>query len=210
MGHPLKTFATVAWALPLSSLLAAAAGAHETQPAVLDLALGDRAEMRLSLSAEAVLAGIDLSVWGDTDAAPEAAAYDALRALDADALAETVAAEGIGEVLLSEGLGPLSLDTVEVVPEPDAELPRETILTLSAPVTGAVRIGPAQRFGQLILRQEDEAGFAGLVAPGELSPPLAMPAAGGSAIHPALWALAAAAALALAWVAARALRRRGG
>ena len=159
------------WAALLSSL-ASITFAHETQPAVMDAAIAEAATLTLSLNAEAVLAGIDLSEYADTDDAPEAAAYDALRALSADELAETLAAEGIGDILLTEGLGPLSLDAVEVVPEANAELPRETIVTLSAPVTGAVRVGPAARFGQMILRQEDETAFSGLLTPGELSPAL--------------------------------------
>ena len=159
------------WAALLSSL-ASITFAHETQPAVMDVALGEGAAIALDLNAEAVLAGIDLSVYEDTDDAPEAAAYDALRALPDEALAEAVRAEGLGEILLTEGLGALELVSVEVVAEPDAELPRRTVVTLVAPMEGAVRIGPAPRLGSLILRQEDETGFAGLLSPGELSPVL--------------------------------------
>ena len=156
----------------LLSTLATITFAHETQPAVMDLDLGEGAVLTLDLNAEAVLAGIDLSAYDDTDDAPEAEAYDALRALPDEALAEAVGSEGLDGILLTEGLGALTLTGVEVVPEPDPELPRRTIATLEAPVDGAVRIGPAPRLGSLILRQEDETAFAGILAPGELSPAL--------------------------------------
>ena len=159
-------------AAALLSSLPAVTIAHETRPAIMDLTLGESAEATLTMNAEAWLAGIDLSVWEDTNEAPEAAAYDALRALPPGGLADALMAEGIGGALVSEGLGAWDLLSVEVIPEPDAELPRDTVLALSAPVTGDVRIGPSARLGNLILRQEDEAAFAGLVAPGALSPVL--------------------------------------
>ena len=159
------------WAALLSSL-ASVTSAHETRPAIMDLALGERAEATLTMNAEAWLSGIDLSVWGDTDDAPQAAAYDALRALPPEGLADALAAEGLAGALVSEGLGDWEIVSIEVIPEPDAELPRDTVLSLSAPVTGDVRIGPSARLGNLILRQEDESAFAGLVAPDTLSPVL--------------------------------------
>ena len=171
MRLPLEVWRTVILAALLSSL-AAIAPAHEIRPAVMDLDLGERAEMTLSLNAEALLAGVDLSLHEDTDDAPEAAAYDALRALPDEALAERLRERGVAGALLTEGLGGLELLAVEVIAEPDAELPRDTLVTLAAPVAGAVRIGPAPAFGSLILRQEDETAFAGLLGPGELSPAL--------------------------------------
>ena len=59
--------------------------AHEIRPAIMDIGLAenrtDTLEIRLSFTAESVLAGMDLSDLTDTDDSPKAAEYDRLRAL---------------------------------------------------------------------------------------------------------------------------------
>ena len=65
--------------------------AHELRPAVMDIGISDdrpgQLAIRLTLSGEAVLAGLDLSGITDTDASDRSAAYDALRALSSADLA---------------------------------------------------------------------------------------------------------------------------
>lgn len=146
----------------------------------MDVTVADPTVIAVALDAEAILAGIDLSATADTNDAPEAAAYDALRALPPDALAERFEAAfpAFAGALLLEGLGAPALRSVEVAAEPDPELPRDTRVVMEAPLEApAPSIGFPETYGELILRQRDEDAFAGLLAPGELSPPLAAAAA---------------------------------
>ena len=151
------------------------AAAHEIRPAVMDVTLDGEVTGVVDLNAEAILAGIDLSQYADTNEAPEAGDYDRLRALPAGQLAaafeEGFAAFAGG--LRLEGAGAPRLVSVEVTEEPNAELPRDTRVTFAAPLeAGAVRIGWAPAYGELIVREVADDGFAGIVPLGELSPAL--------------------------------------
>ena len=162
----------------LVSIWGALASAHEIRPAIMDVTVAEgRMTAAVDLNAEAILSGIDLSRYADTNEAPEAEAYDRLRALPPEALAEAVR-EGFArfaEGLRLEGAGPVALEGVEVVPEPEAELPRDTRVTLSAEAgAGGVRVGWAPAYGELIVRETGgaEGAFAGLLPTGALSPAL--------------------------------------
>ncbi len=156
------------------------AAAHEVRPAIADVTLSeDRVALQIRLSAEALVAGIDLEGLADTNEAPEAEAYDALRALPdaefADRLREAwgdlrqgVIVDAGGERVL------LELDSLEVEPQSDLELPRDTILQLSGalPANGAdVTVGWVAANGPIIVRQTgggDDA-YAGFLDNGALS-----------------------------------------
>ncbi len=131
----------------------------------------------VTLNAEALLSGIDLSAHDDSADAPEVAEYDRLRALDAGALAAAFEADWprIARGLTLDGAGAPALVGVAVGEEPDPALPRDAVVTFEAAMEGAsVRVGWAPAYGELILREVSEGGepFAGILAPGELSPPL--------------------------------------
>lgn len=168
--------ARVAAALALS-MAAGAATAHEVRPAVMDVAVGEALRATVDLNAEAILAGVDLSVWGDTDAAPEAAEYDRLRAMDGVALANELEAAWprVAQGLALEGAGAPALRSVDVGAEGNPDLPRDTRVVFEAPVeAAAVRVGWAPAYGELILREvsDEPAPFAGILPLGHLSPPL--------------------------------------
>ncbi len=160
-----------------------AADAHEVKPAIADVALSqDRIELQITLNAETMVAGIDIEGLEDTNDAPGAERYDALRALPDAEFAESLKAawpdlrKGVivdanGEKVL------LDLGSVEVQPQSDLELPRDTVVQLSAalPDNGAdVRVGWLAAYGPIIVRQTgggDDA-YAGFLDGGALSEPL--------------------------------------
>ena len=111
------------------------ASAHELRPAVAEVSVNeDRIEISLRLAVETLLAGIDQSQVADTDEAPEAEVYDRLRGLPDRALAQMVETRfsDISAVILLEGAGPLRLASVDVIAEPDLELARDTVVSMSA------------------------------------------------------------------------------
>ena len=159
---------TLTWAAPLR--------AHETQPAVANVSVNPGLfEMSVIVNAEALLAGVDLSVYSDTNDAPEVEEYDRLRALDATALGTDLEAAWpkLAEGFVLQGASDLSLNGFEVSTPPSDELARETTLFLSAVVgEGAegVQVGWVKEYGTLIVRQErDGEVYASLVQNGELS-----------------------------------------
>ncbi len=157
--------------------------AHEIRPAIADATLSeDRVELQITLNAESLLAGIDLEGLEDTNEAPEAELYDELRALPDDEISkrlteawpdlrDSVIVDADGERVL------LALDAVEVKAESDIELPRDTVVQLSAALPsndGDVQIGWVAENGPIIVRQTgggDDA-YAGFLDRGALSDPL--------------------------------------
>ena len=188
-------------ALALSTLLAALAGviaplrAHEVVPAVADLTAGaGQVLLDLRVIAEAHLAGIDLDGLTDTNEAPAADVYDALRALDPGTLADRI--EG-GWAVMFAGLelradgAPLALGLAEVSVEdqPDPELARfsRVVLTAALPEgTRALTLDWPRGQGALVLRQQGVAEpFTGYLEGGARSPEIALagsPAQGGGAV----------------------------
>ncbi|HSF65511.1 MAG TPA: HupE/UreJ family protein, partial [Paracoccaceae bacterium] len=127
-----------------------------------------------------------LGAIADTDTAPQASNYDALRALPPGALAARVRASAAdyaaGLPVLSDR-GPVALTVVDVaVDDPgDIRLTRATRVTLAGnlpPGATALRIAQPAAQGALALRQTGvEAPFTAYLAAGEVSP--AIPLAGG-------------------------------
>ncbi|WP_341213177.1 HupE/UreJ family protein [uncultured Limimaricola sp.] len=166
----------------LSSLAASAALAHEVLPAIADMeAVGDRLELTVEAPLEGHVAGIDLGAVEDTNAAPEAETYDALRALGAEAMEARFRAfwpEMAARIeILVDGVAVTpDLDGVEI-PEPgDLSLPRPASLSFSVPLpegAEAVRIGWDAAFGTLVIRQQGvEKPYDGYLEAGALSDPI--------------------------------------
>jgi hypothetical protein len=181
-----KIVRTMVWCFLLmsSALLgflssAGLARAHELRPAVAEVSVHeDRIEISLRLAVETLLAGIDQSQIADTDDAPEAEIYDRLRGLSDRALAQMVETQfaDISGGISVEGAGPLSLMSVEVLAEMDLELPRDTVVTMSAelsPGTAPVSFGWAAQNGGLVVRHgEGPEAYAAFLQGGEVSAPL--------------------------------------
>jgi len=119
------------------SLSTPRAVAHELRPTIVDVVLGEGGAVALSLSAnaEAMLAGIGPE-HDDTDDAPEAVRYDALRAAEPEALAADLRAfaprliDGIALEMGGEAV-PLTLDGIDVPPVGDTSRARNTTIRLT-------------------------------------------------------------------------------
>lgn len=166
--------------LTLSSTLARA---HEVVPTIADLTVTEgRADLSLRINLEAFLAGVDLDTVEDTNDAPQAEDYDALRALSPDVLAARAPAllQGWNALpLISVDGTPLALESVNVnVPaDVDIELPRIAEWQLSADVpSGATMIVSwPDGAGDLVVRQQGvEEPFTGLIAGGNSSPEISL------------------------------------
>lgn len=167
-------------ALALSS---GTAQAHEVVPTIADLTVEEgQASLALQINLEAFLAGVDLNTVEDTDDAPEAQDYDALRALSPEELAarapDLLTGWNALPVLSIDGT-PLALSSGAVsVPEGvDPELPRiaEWLLTADAPTGAAITVAWPDGGGDLVVRQQGvEAPFTGLVSGGSSSPAITL------------------------------------
>ena len=174
----------------LSSLLvlwitfASAARAHEVLPAIADMTTeGDRLTFSVRLSVEGLIAGIDLGTVTDTNEAPQAASYDALRALPPEELQTRFTAfwpemaRNIRVLSANDPL-PLSLDLMTADPTGDPEFLRLSTLSFSAALpagTQAVQVGWSSEYGALVLRQMGvEAPFDGYIEAGALSDPITL------------------------------------
>ena len=172
-------------------LWAGIARAHEVRPTIVDVVFGNGNSIVLSMSAnaEALLAGIGPE-HDDTDDAPEAARYDALREAPPETLAADLrdfAPRLIDGIDLRLGGAPvaLSLDGIDVPPVGDTAVSRKTTIRLAGTAPSAEALGwrfdPA--FGASVLRlrqagQADpfdsayvEAGETATVALGEAAVP---------------------------------------
>ncbi|WP_245814820.1 HupE/UreJ family protein [Litoreibacter ascidiaceicola] len=163
----------------MTSLLAA----HEIRPAIADVTLTEDAlEMKIRMTAEPLIAGIDLEGLQDTNEAPEAAQYDALRALPPAELSAQFQqawpdiAKGVS-VLAGDAPIALELVSVEVTDQPDVELPRDTTVVLRGVLptdNSDVRAGWQAANGPIIVRQAEggDDAYAGYLENGALSEPL--------------------------------------
>ena len=150
--------------------------AHELRPAVADVTVTQtQIQVELRLTVETLLAGIDVTKVMDTDEAPQAETYDQLRGLTDVALAELVRAEWplFASGLLIGGAGFPKLTGVNVIAEPNLDLPRDTILMLQAdlpPGNGAVSLGWVAQNGGLVVRHGDgNNAYAAFLEGGEMS-----------------------------------------
>ncbi|MDJ0824804.1 MAG: HupE/UreJ family protein [Rhodobacter sp.] len=168
-------------ALGLVILVAAAAGsaAHEIRPAIADVTVGaDEVRFDVELALESMVAGIDLQGLDNTDAAPEANRYDALRALGSDDLEAALRgrwAQLRQGFILRAGGADLSPEIAAVeIPEPgDLDLPRDSRLSLIAalpPDGSSVTVGWIAAYGPLVVRQGGgEDGYSAYLTDGQLS-----------------------------------------
>lgn len=164
--------------------LALPGAAHEVRPAIGDVEVGANSlRLDLRVTAEAMVAGIDLNAVSNTNDSPLSGYYDQLRRLPPDTLR---AAFQEAWPRIRAGLR-IEVENVSITPEyvdlripevGDPELPRDAVLTVTAalPPGGApVRIGWMAAYGPLVLRQNgpDAAElYTGYLTGGAMSDPL--------------------------------------
>ncbi len=181
--RPLSSLYRLAFAAAVAATLASGARAHEIRPAISDVHVGaEDLRMEIVLTLEPLIAGIDLQGLDDTDNAPEAERYDALRALPPAALEEAFRAAWpdirqdftlrAGDTELTPDIAALSVPAAG-----DLDLPRDSTLTITAalpPGEGAVTVGWAAALGPLVVRQQGggEGAYSALLQGGTQSAPL--------------------------------------
>ncbi|NCO88007.1 MAG: HupE/UreJ family protein [Rhodobacterales bacterium] len=169
-------------ALLLCLLLTQSLRAHEVFPAIADMTQeGQLLRFEVQANLESFVAGIDLTDLADTDAAPQAADYDSLRALPPDdmeamftafwpqmAARMTIRVDGTD-------MSPV-LVGVEIPATGDVGVPRPSILRFDAALPAgaqAVQIGWDRAFGTLVIRQQGvDAPYDGYLEAGALSDPV--------------------------------------
>ena len=165
------------------------AQAHEVFPAIAGIKVeDDTLHVAIELTLEALIADIDLSAFEDTNAAPNAADYDALRGLAPDALNTRLSAflplflENV--TLRVDGAGTaLSFLRADIRDPGNVELQRQTVLYFTAPLPSDAKsaaLGWIKPYGTLVVRQEGaiDTPFTATVSGGEIAGPFAL--AGGT------------------------------
>jgi hypothetical protein len=175
----LPRFVVLSSAMLMISTWACGLQAHELRPAIANVEINQtEIQIELLVTVETLLAGIDLTEISDTDDAPEAEIYDALRALSNTTLAARVRSDWprLVKDFVLDGAEDIRLLDVQVISESDIELPRDTKLMLVAdllPGTGPVSFGWIAQNGGLIVRHgSGDDAYAGFLESGELSLPL--------------------------------------
>lgn len=158
--------------------------AHEVSPTVGDLTLDSgQANLDLRITLESFLAGIDLDSAEDTNEVPQAADYDALRALAPDALESRLrdfAPQMLQDVVfrVNGTVVPFEISSIDIPAVGDVELPRLSQLTLSAAAPEAastMQLDWPKGYGTLILRQiGPENAYTGYISGGQSSPEIAV------------------------------------
>lgn len=179
----------LALALFAVAMAALPAKAHEVNPSVADVTVSAQSvRFEATINAEAWIAGIDLSSISDTNDAPQAAQYDALRALEPYALEERfrTAFPGLAANFRwqagDSALVPM-LEAASTLDAMDESLPRQTRIVVTAPLPdddSSVTFAWSPRFGPLILRQMVDDGalpdgvepYSGFLDGAAASPPL--------------------------------------
>ncbi len=169
--------ASLGWAL-----LPGQATAHTVRPAVVTVNVAEpgQVKVRIRLTAEQLLARIGPE-YADTNDAPNAAEYDALRELEPGLLTEQFAGfvpEFMAEVGVQVDGAPASLRflRIDVPPVGDTELPRDSEVFLQGelPAGAALTWSWPQRFGSHVLRvvgDDPEKIMSAWLQPGEQAPP---------------------------------------
>lgn len=190
-SHPVGQGVGLVQGMVLALLLfigASGASGHEVLPSVADMTLIDGAlEFELQTNLEGLVAGIDLEQVTDTDQAPEAQAYDALRILDPAQFAERFRdfwpQMAAGITIRSDG-GEISPELlgIEVPQVGNPDLVRQSTIRFRAvlpPDADAVEVGWKASYGALVLRQQGvEAPYDGYLDNGATSPPIQLSGGG--------------------------------
>lgn len=160
------------------------ASAHEVQPTVADVEVGDETlTISLRMAVEPLIAGVNLAEVEDTDDSPLSDQNDALRALSPEDLstALTEAWPSISEgITLTSGDATLvpTLSEIEVPPVGNPDIRRDSILTVTAPLPegdAPVIMGFDASLGTLIIRQIDagsDSAYEAFLTNGSLSDPM--------------------------------------
>ncbi len=158
------------------------ATAHEVMPSIADMTRsGDRLGFEIRLNIESFVAGIDQATVEDTDAAPQAADYDALRALAPAQLEQQFQAfwpqMAQNITLTADGAAlDAQLQSVAVDPVGDLQTTRASVITFDAALPAnaqTVQIGWDASYGTLVLRQMGvDAPYDGYLEAGTLSEPI--------------------------------------
>ena len=176
-------FRSLALSMALILMFSGNARAHEIRPTIADVEVGaETVTLRLRITLETLLAGIDLDSVADTNDAPEAAIYDTFRAMPPAQLEAALRAEWAriapGFLIETEGqiLTP-DIITVDIPAAVNLELPRDSILTIAADLPAGdagVRLGLAPGYGTFVPRQVGggQDAYEGFLNGGELTPEL--------------------------------------
>ena len=180
-----ESFSKMMWRLALMSSLVVSlltltsVHAHELRPAIADLTMTKtKVKIEVLLTVETLLAGIDLTKVINTDDAPQAIIYDQLRNFTDIELANLVSKEwpSLSKGLLIEGGGSFKLNNIEVIPETNLDLPRDTKLTIQVDLpmnNDPVAFGWVARNGGLVVRHgTGDNAYAAFLNGGELSAPI--------------------------------------
>jgi hypothetical protein len=159
--------------------LSGSSQAHELRPAIANvLVTQTEVQIKLLVTVESLLAGIDLTQVTDTDEAPQAKKYDRLRSLSSDELANLVASEwmSLEKGMLVDGAGRFKLQSVKVLEEKNLDLPRDTMIEMVASLKlgdGPVAIGWVAENGGLVVRHgTGDDAYTAFLEGGEISIPL--------------------------------------
>lgn len=171
------------FALFFMTFFASLVQAHETRPAIADVAVSEEeVSLTIDINIEAFVAGIDLSSVTDTNEAAEAKTYDELRALSPEEM-QVAFKEFWPEMQTgfkaNAGQAPIELRlvSVNVQDNPNLELLRDATIELSAALPdgdASVTLGWDSKFGPLVLRQVEggDDAYTAFLRNGEVSDPL--------------------------------------
>ena len=152
------------------------------RPAIADVTVtAETVRLDILLALEPMIAGIDLALISNTDEAPEAAAYDALRALTPEAL-EAAFREVWPELkggFKIDADGPVTpeIARIKTAEVGEVSMPRFALLSLEAalpPGEAPVTVGWQASFGPLVVRQTEGGAdaYSGFLTGGAVSAPL--------------------------------------
>lgn len=190
MSGKLARLGLVSTALAASLAFVNGTSAHELRPAIADVTVAsDSVTVAVELALEAFVAEIDVSVYENTDEAPNAERYDVLRAMPPAEI--EVELRGAWDrlapnFLLRAGDAPLvaEITGVDIPDVGDMDLVRDTVLTVTAalPDDGSdVTVGWTANNGPLVIRHigAGDAAYSGLLDGGQVSEPLPRSESGG-------------------------------
>lgn len=171
-------------AILLTSLLAPTVIAHELQPAIANLTVSnDMVKGEIEFSLEPIIVGMDLETLENTDNAPQAKQYDALRSMEPSDLRlqfDQTWPDLKSKLNLLAGTTQLDiqLDNVTIPALGNIELTRLSKLTFSAELPADntdVTFGWTSDLGGLIVRQKQSDGeisYAAFLTSGGVSAPM--------------------------------------